>query len=45
MFFPYCINKCKKLNDNLRNENSIYEFKNYLNNFIKVKENSTISGT
>ena len=29
------------LNDNLRNANSFYKFKNYLTRFIKVKENST----
>ena len=42
-FFPYCINEWNKLNDNVRNANSIYKFKNYLNEFIKVKENSTFS--
>ena len=29
-FFPYCINELSKLNDILRNANSIYKFKNYL---------------
>ena len=42
-FFPYYINEWNKLNDNLRNANSIYKFKNYLTKFIKVKENSTFS--
>ena len=28
-----------KLNDNFRNANSIYKFKNLLTNLIKVKEN------
>ena len=42
-FFPYCINELNKLNDNLRNANSIYKFKNYLTKFIKVKENSIFS--
>ena len=30
MFFPYCINVWRKLNDNFRNANSIHKFKNYL---------------
>ena len=42
-FFPYSINEFKKLNENLRNENHIYEFKNYLIKFMKVKENSAFS--
>ena len=42
-FFPYCINEWNKLNDNLRNANSIYKFKNYLTKFIKVKENCMFS--
>ena len=31
------------LNDNFRNENSIYKFKNFLTNLIKVKENPTFA--
>ena len=27
-FFPYCINEWNNLNDNLRNANYIYKFKN-----------------
>ena len=42
-FFPYCINAWNKLNDNLRNANSVYKSKNYLTKFIKVKENSTFT--
>ena len=42
-FLPHCINEWNKLNDNLRNPNSIYKFKNYLTKFIKVRENSTFS--
>ena len=42
-FFPYCIKEWNKLNDNLRNENSIYKFKTYLTKFINVKENYTFS--
>ena len=43
IFFPYCINKRSKLNDNLRNATSIYKFKNYLTKFIRIKWNSTFS--
>ena len=41
--FPYWVSKWNKLNDPLRNANSIYKFKNYLVKFIKIKENPTVS--
>ena len=42
-FFPYGINEWNKLNESLKNPDSIYELKNYLTKLIKVKESSTFS--
>ena len=40
MIFSSCIKECSKLNDKIRNIESIYEFKVTIFNFIRPKENS-----